>query len=301
VSLFPGQSLIMASERFQPRPGQHGATLIEIMVSLVIGLVVVGAVMVNYLSSGLSGKARSAYSQMSEDAQIAFTIMGRDISQAGYSRAVALVTGGGGTSTMSRFYTGRPIFGCNTAFTSPTATTSTVSCSLTTGHSIEVVYEADSLNALTINGTQRDCLGSSVGTTTLASGTTGFIVYNRYFVKSATAGRPELYCAGGSVGSPISAPIVENVESMTVWYGEAASAASRQPVRYVDAAAVANWSAVVSVRICLLMRSSEPILQSDEAQTLSYVDCSLTSQSIADRYARRAFFSTVALRNKVSF
>ena len=44
----------------------RGFSLIEIMISLVIGLVVVGAVMVTYLSNSKSSQQQAAYAEMKE-------------------------------------------------------------------------------------------------------------------------------------------------------------------------------------------------------------------------------------------
>ena len=280
---------------------QQGLSLVEIMVSLVIGLVVVGAVMVNYLSSGVSGRHQGAYSQMSEDAQIAFSILNTDISMAGYGRPVNVVVGG--TPTLAKGYSGRPLFACTTGFSVPTAATSTLACGASATHVIEVVYESDSSNSMgtgTVGAIGRDCLGQNLTASSVpgGGGATVTVAYNRYFVANSASGRPELHCAGQTGTAQ---PIIENVESMKLWFGEAASTTAREITRYVTADVVANWSAVISVRTCLLMRSSEPVLAADEGETNTYLDCDQVSQTSNDRYARRAFFSTATLRNKMAF
>ena len=73
---------------------QRGFSLLEIMVSLVIGLVVVGAVLVSYIASGKAGKQQSAYAEMNENAQIALGILSRDLLLAGYANPTSLVTSG---------------------------------------------------------------------------------------------------------------------------------------------------------------------------------------------------------------
>jgi type IV pilus assembly protein PilW len=91
---------------------------------------------------------------------------------------------------------------------------------------------------------------------------------------------------------------------MKVWYGVQGAANSRQVVRYVTATAIngvgaPEWSNVISVRVCLLMRSSEPVLTGED--TLTYLDCDSATQTSNDHYLRRAYFTTSALRSKMAF
>ena len=54
----------------------------------------------------------------------------------------------------------------------------------------------------------------------------------------------------------------------------------------------------MSVRICLLMRSAEPILTGED--TLTYLDCDSAPQTSADKYLRRAYFTTATVRTKMT-
>lgn len=282
------------------RMRQRGMSLVEVMVSLVIGLVVVGAVMISYLGSGVSGRQQAAYSQMSEEAQIAFSILGKDIGMAGYGRPVNVVVGA--TPTISKAFTGQALLGCTTGFSNPLAATSTLACGTSATHVIGVAFESDASNSIgtgTIGDYGRDCLGQTLAESTVPATTmTVTVAYNRYYVANSANGVPELHCAG-QTGTP--QPLVANVESMKIWYGEAANASGRQIVRYVAANNVTDWNAVISVRICLLMRSGDKVLVADEVAAKTYVDCDQTAQTSGDGYARRAFFSTTTLRNKMAF
>lgn len=273
----------------------RGVSIIEILISLVIGLVVVGAVLVSFIGSGQSSREQSAYAQMSEDAQIAFAIMSRDLLLAGYAQP----TGLNADSTLARTYAGNAVFGCDSGFVSPTATGAVACNAAGSNPALEVVYEADTSNTVpTSANVPSDCLGASLAPQ-VAGAITYFLAHNRYYVATNASGRSELYCASDKAGGT-GQPLVENIESMKVWYGEANAAAPRQIVRYVPASAVASWGSVVSVRICLLMRSPEAVLSAGEG-TGGYLDCDSVSQTSADRRVRRAFFSTTTLRNKMAF
>jgi type IV pilus assembly protein PilW len=290
---------------------QRGLSMVELLVSMALGLVVVGAVIITYTSSGASGARQNALAQMQEDVQLAFSLVSRDLQMAGYSEPVGIViTGGaGGTATFSKKYTGRPLFACSTPMNTATVALSAsnedgVTCSVagsTATHSLVVNYEANASNAV-VNaaGNPTNCLGSAASSvTSLATPTVTFsLVSNRYYVSSSGAsGRPELSCAGPGVAGQ---PLVENVESIKLWMGQADAANPRRAVRYVEPADVgADWGTIVAVRICLLMRSAEPVLAIEDDK--SYRDCSGDVATSADRRIRRAFYSTVALRNKTAF
>lgn len=278
----------------------QGVSLVEVMVTLVIGIVVVGAVLVSLMSSGKAGRQQAAFAEMNENAQVASGIIGRDLLLAGYARPTGL---GVGVSTFTRTYSGRAVFACDSGFSSP-STTGSVSCASSgTAPALEVVYEADTTNTVpTSAGVPSDCLGN--GLTAESGG--HYLTYNRYYVLTGSTGRPELHCASrlGNAGQPL----VDNVERMKIWLGEANAADPRTIVRYVTPGNVTDWGRVVSVRLCLLMRSSEAVLDAGEttdaatnAALLSYLDCDGATQSSSDRFLRRAYFTTTTLRNKMAF
>ena len=275
-------------------------SLIEVLVSLVIGLIVVGAVMVSYLGSGKTSKVQAAYAELNENAQIAMTLLNRDFLLAGYAQP----TGISGSATFTRSYADRPIFGCdkglnNVSRRNQTAPWDSTVC-LTSGaadHVVEVVYEADLTNTVpTAANTPSDCVGNTLPTTVVGT-TTYYIAHNRFYLSSSTAGKSELYCASqqGATGQPL----VDNVEAMKMWYGESNAASPRQIVRYVTASSVADWGRVLSVRVCLLMKSSEAVLSAEDP--LNYLDCDGVERTSADNFVRRAYFTTTTLRNKMAF
>jgi type IV pilus assembly protein PilW len=120
---------------------------------------------------------------------------------------------------------------------------------------------------------------------------------HRYYVKDLT-----LSCAtAGGTGQAL----VPNVETLQITYGVSSGwqidqPDKRRPVRYVDATQVTNWADVVAVHLCVLMRSSEPVLDKGETATHGYTDCDGTAQTATDGYLRRAYATTVALRNRVA-
>ncbi|HOI67768.1 MAG TPA: prepilin-type N-terminal cleavage/methylation domain-containing protein [Thiomonas arsenitoxydans] len=76
---------ISLSPQSPRRIRQSGLTLVELMVAMLLGLVVVGAVVSVLLSSRQSYTTNYALSQVQDNARIAFELMARDIRQAGSS------------------------------------------------------------------------------------------------------------------------------------------------------------------------------------------------------------------------
>lgn len=312
---------------------QSGASLIEIMLSLAIGLVVVGAVLVSYLGSGQSGKYQNAYAQMNEDAQLALNILSREIQMAGYVNPTSVVAA---TQTLAGSFTDQAVGGCDTGFAvaaaapvavvptawnvttgAPTATNAAAvnrTCGVGGSVAFEVGYEADIQNTVaSAGGFPTDCLGNSlqnVLVTPTAVFPPFYPVRNRYYVaNNAASGLPELYCRSNAVtaaGVSIAGqPIIENVQSIKVWYGMTGDESAVAPprprriVRYVNAATVAgNWDRVVAVRVCLVLRSSERVVSSDEAT--SYRDCDNVVTNITDGFLRRSYFTTASIRSRMA-
>jgi type IV pilus assembly protein PilW len=261
-----------------------GFALIEILVALAIGLVVVGAVLASYLSNAQTGRLQSAVAQMDEDAQIGLRILTRELLMAGYALPTSM---NADTRVFNQSYDGRAVFGCDKGFSAaPSANPST--CAISGGTpSIEIAYEVDLYNSVVSNGKGTDCAGEA-----LPASQNG-ITFNRYGVGSSSPGRSELRCSSGN--STI--PLVDNVERLQFWYGQSDGGATPQLIRYTQAGG-ADFSRVMSVRVCLLMRSSEAPAKAEDAAWQSYLDCDGVRRTAADGRLRRVYFSTIALRSK---
>jgi type IV pilus assembly protein PilW len=290
------------------RTRQRGLSLVEILVSLVIGLVVVGAVLLTYLGSGQSSALQTAASQMNEDAQVGLSILARDLMNAGYTLPT-------GASAATGRLSGPPpsgVFGCDLGFKAPNKLGELLRADdcATAGSSaaIEVVYEAD-LDNTSPNANRRptDCAGRGIPTTPALSPAPW--LRNRYHIANhGSTGRPELRCASnvpGVGGVALGAePLLENVELLHLRYLEAVSpllgtAPDAQRFGYRRASEVTDWGNVLAVRICLQMRSATPVLSSEDPT--SYLDCDQNTQSSSGRLLRRSYFTTVALRNRLTY
>ncbi len=308
------------------RARQAGLTLIELLVSLAIGLVIMVAIVSAYVGAAGSSRVAESYSRMNEDAQAALTILSQHLRMAGNnpkqnSYAVA-------TPRNPAFGTGTfALRGCDGNFSNLTSATdiASLTCSTTSGvDSIAVAYEADRYNTVPDStGTPTDCLGQALptstgtvnawnGTAVAATSVTFSIADNRFYVGTSTAiTTPSLFCKGNGGSSP--QPLVENVEDMQFIYGVAPSTASStltvagyltatQVITQTDLAALTSdalrWDKVATVRVCVLIRSENAV--APDASSARYVQCDGTiNESPPDLRLRRAYSTTVVLRNRM--
>jgi type IV pilus assembly protein PilW len=311
-----------------------GFSLVEIMVSLVIGLVVIGAVFANYLNNSAGTRQAAALAQVAQDATLAMGILRNHITMAGYSRP----NGVNATSrTMARLYSGQVIFGCTEGFDASTdnnASYDTITCNQASPPSTQakpdalaILYEADGattpLVGTTPTPTPSDCAGSGLVITGTAPNDF-YMADNRFAIipgsastATTSATPPGLGCLGNGGVAWLSQlknsaganktyqPLVENISDMRIWYGIAnvnptTAAIGNNVVQYLTGAQVAAtaggaWDRVIAVRVCLIARSSEQVL--DQAQP--YYDCAGNVVTPSDRYIYRAFKSTVVLNNRL--
>lgn len=290
---------------------QHGLTIVELMVSMAIGLVVIGAVFVNYLNSSVGSRHAAAMVQVTDDASLALGILRNHIAMAGYSSPTGISSDG----VLQRQFSGVFILGCDGGFASdaaakkndPTQVTCVTGQPASNGpDSILVRYEADGSNAPVVNNMPADCIGTALTAN-------GSIMDNRFGIDAAN---DQLECQGNGgtgVGDPdlqtAKQPLLDNVADMQITYGMSDSVAGtpgKNVVRYVTASQVAlpgsaswqdSWNNVISVRVCLLVRSTKPALD----QNASYIDCNNTRQDLTnDRRIYRAFTTTVTLNNRIA-
>ena len=316
-----------------------GFSLIELMVSLTIGLVISIAAMSAYLGSANASRVSAAQARMDEDGQAALKFLSQQIRLAGanpvqngraldYRRnPVFSTTYVGGTSTA--YSTTLPTFvpaytpsafsirGCDGTFTNLASATTLdgLTCAgtaSTSPDSIAVSYEADAYNTIkTSTGAATDCLGSALSTvtTSVALVATFAAADNRFYIANSTAGVPNLYCKGSATTA--AQPIVENVEDMQFRYGSVSATATLttdtvagylgavdiEPTTTTAAAAATNWGRILTVRICVVVRSENPVVADTNSGQYYKCDGALDTAK-TDLRQRRAYSTTVVLRNR---
>lgn len=295
------------------RRGQSaGVTLIELMISMVIGLVLIGALISLYAGTVGTNTVSNAQAEMNEDAQFALKIVASQLRQAGYNPVNP------GRTTLNTMPGGFAVFGCDQGFSNPVTATDAAlltcnSVASAGGHAIVATYEADIYNTVPSGGIPTNCLGEALSQRSMVEGAVTYNYYvaeNRLYVKNNT-----LYCAGVSAATQEQA-LVDNVQRIEFTYGASSpTTTSTAVVGYLTATElgaatgtstgvhaqltaltpVNRWAEVLTVRVCVLMRSAKPVFEDNT----SYYGCDTSSLAAADKYLHRAYVTTVALRNRI--
>lgn len=149
-----------------------------------------------------------------------------------------------------------------------------------TSDQIEITYRSNT-----------DCLGQD----TVANN--NGIAVNRYFIDEAT---DRLMCLGN--GNAVAQPVADGIESMQILLGENTNFANDSPQlpsaeQYVNINDNDNTTRVVSVRIALLSRTTNPIKKQAIQETFTLLDTEITPAN-PDRFKRQVITTTIPLRNR---
>lgn len=327
--------------RRKPRLSRHtaaGVTLIELMVSMAIGLIVVLATLVAYLGASDAAKVAEVQARMNEDGQAALAILSQQLRMAGSNpkqsgrtelaqrNPVYLPSSLPTTFALTAF----AIRGCDGKFQNIALATSVDSlvCGAPTADpdSIAVTYEADAFNTVVAPGTSQptDCLGDplttltamvtvldAAGTGTQTAPVTYHVADNRYYIgTSAAISSPSLYCKGN--GTPGAArPLVENVENLQITYGTVPALAPTIPGKiagYLDTAQLATELAGLPTDAARWDRVVSARIcvvvrsiqpAAPDLNSARYARCDGSMEdNPPDRRLRRAYSTTVTLRNR---
>lgn len=294
---------------------QHGRTLLELLIALAIGLVIMLALGTVYLGTSSTTRQSTSVNRMSEDAAIVFKFIGDNLRMAGFSRPRALTLPGGPiidgvkVTAPDRAFTGAAVRGCDHGFADSSVAFENLTCAADANQpaAIAIRFEGDELNTVPINGNPSDCLNQEVVDTLTSVLGPYHLIESRFATRSdGASGTPELTCGGNGSDTFSPQPLVQFVEDIQLRYGiTSASQTSRDVARYVTAAEINalggsvdhDWSRVVNVRICLVMRGQNR----DQSDSSSYIGCDGNTAASDDGLARRAFTSVYALRNASDF
>ncbi len=276
------------------------------MISLAIGAVLTGTVLLSVTSSGMSGRRLDAQASLSESGRIAVSQIAGKLRMSGFwqpgSEVLSVDSAQGGMPM---------VFGCVDGFTTASAAWADLSCAAGQdgGGAVAMRYEAGE----TGTAMAQDCAGRDVRAAGLDS------IEDRYFVLLPAANAPGLYCQPTTGGDPIL--LVEGVERMVLRYGLSPIAVNPVVNRAFDAPTLEgrtsrywaassldpscgpgtipanSWCAVTAVDVCLMMRTPDGVA---DQTSVPYLDCGNTVKTVADRRLRMAARTTVTLRNRAS-
>lgn len=288
---------------------QSGFTLIELLISITLGFVVIGAVLVMHQTGSAATRMATAQGQMNEDAQMALSVLAHELRIAGFNPTRNV---GGARNDLRQG--GWTIFGCDNTFTDATVPlVSGLTCTAGAGNSaIALVSEGDSFSGrrTQLTNLPMDCIGNGVAadpTPSIDGGNYHTMQARIYIANNA------IMCKGSGDLAQAQA-LAENIDSLLVRYG--VTNAANQVLGYLSANAIntaidANlvaltplqrWDRVVSAQICVVVMSENPVLndirdQADATANPTYRDCDDGLVAITDGRLRRTYRTTVLLRN----
>lgn len=248
---------------------QHGMTLIEILIALLIGAFLLGGVLQIFVSSKQTNRMQENLSRLQENGRFAMNFLTKDVRMAGY-------------------------WGCLTPSV-PDVDIAGNNDNAAAGDNID-----NGTDTLTLRGAFSQIpigvCGTAVDTATPdnyyndASSRVDYRINNSVLQKADTDADTNTNTAGTFQS------LIEGIENMQILYG-ADTNADNAPDYYVPAGTVGlNMAQVVSIRISLLVRTIDDNLA---AQTLLYNFNGVNNIDPGDRRIRRVFTSTIALRNRL--
>lgn len=310
------------------RAPQQGRSLLELMIALVIGFIILGAVLLTSVGNGGASRRQNSVTTLNEDAAIATTLLTNQLRQAGYTRFRGQPTpnssGSPDLTVQYRNYNGPPVRGCDGGMRNYGVTMSGINCVNGAGaDAFMVAYEANTLNTFptrTQPASPTDCLGATLPAQVPSEsndGSTYFLVENIFFLDRDTN---SLMCSGnGNLGTP--QPLIGNVIDMQVLYGVAAMqepSPGAVPVplfeaqQYLTATEIdtlpilpvgttvsperGRWVRVVSMRVCLVLQSENELYDA----ITPYTGCNGQNVRPTDKRAYRAVTVTTALKNRTT-
>jgi type IV pilus assembly protein PilW len=299
---------------------QSGYTLVELMVSLAVGVMVMGAAAAAYLSISESQRSLTEKSYAAESARFAMETLGREIQNASFypvnevtpittaTPQSALPIGSFATGAESNLATSpehlrSPVFGCSSKKIDATKTTSV--CVAHTSASPAV--DSDTLVASYYTdddfgkdrGNNTDCARA---TPAAVAGSNGklFFISNSYTLTPVTLKLEGntiktfgLACAGSA--SPVNnyVPLITGIEQLRLSYlvqGETTA-----QFKSANSVLANDWSKVIAVKVCLVARS----LQNVRLQASSYYfkDCADATQTFATGIERKRYTQIFVVKN----
>ena len=307
-----------------------GFSLIELMISLAIGLVMMVVVFSAYLGASAAGRIAEAQGRMNEDAQAALSVLTQQLRMAGNNPIQFDRTAESPRnpvykqeSTGTAYYSSFMIRGCGEKFNTSSLITNLddLKCSDGGGYSanaIAVSYEADVFNTVsTVEGEPTDCLGAKLPKIKNTAGNPSYPDYNvaenRFYIDVSPDKVPSLYCKGNGLNDNQEskpAPLVENIEDLQFTYGVVVTAGDLktasisgylQANKFMEKIALpddaARWARVVAVRICIVARSEARV--ATDLASARYTKCNGEIETAPpDLRLRRAYTTTVVLRNR---
>lgn len=262
------------------KTGQRGVSLVELMVSMTIGLFLLAAIGSLFVGSKQTYRTGDNLSRLQENGRFAVDMLGKNIRVAGFTQISFAPVAFGAAPTAATF--------SGTALDdAAVAGAKSGSDSITVSYDVKPGSTADT-----------DCLGATppIPATSPTTPTTPRVI-NAFWIRADPANSSNFQLMCSSNGA--SGALLDGVEEMKILYG----VPTGLNTKYTAAPTATEMASVSTVRLCVLLRTTSNNLAT-QAQT--YRDCngmfdasaaSITAPT-GDRYIRRAYTATVNVRDR---
>ncbi|MDP5009001.1 MAG: PilW family protein [Glaciimonas sp.] len=286
----------------------HGFTLVELMISVTIGLVLLLFMSSLYFNSKASTRINDDSAHLQEDGAYALNLIGRNVMQAGYGKMLS------GTTID---FVGQGITGYDDCTAG--GTSASYAC-VTSLPSFTISYQTD--DAFDSNtGAGGDCTGATVGAVAASAATAetstspevaavdavSAVVVNKFFVaKKKGESTASLYCAGNGTSS-VAQPILSNVDNLVLTYGVDKNGVYA-PAQFLTKASDVNaltmsglnkdkWDQVITVSVCVEIHSANNVT-GGSAKT--YIKCDGKTGTATDNKLHTSLTRVFTLRNRAT-
>jgi type IV pilus assembly protein PilW len=316
---------------------QAGRTLVELMIAATVALTVMSALIAVYIGTARAFRVAGELASIADSGQVAMYLIGDSIRQAGYGEIVGsdLTLGApqvGTYRSQTLFAAGSSLAGCSGArFVDETSATPVCGAALDPAFdTLMVRFQGDAVIPPP-QGRIDDCLGTQVPNETLPANHVGSaLVAGRPMILNVYYGLTDaLWCRGNgraTEDAPFAAAqqMVSNVEQFKVFYGfddlryanpavsPVSSVRSIRDATWLNGrpAATMPWDFVVTVHVCMLIRSAPAAGGSlNSAASSTYARCPMTAAEAAgaaqmvtasDGVVRRMYSQAFTVRSRSS-
>lgn len=254
---------------------QQGLSLIELMIAVVLGLMILSSL--GYILVGSHGtyRSHSASAHVMDTGRNAMNFIAYNIRVAGRAEITPLAT-----DKRTEMPAGSvPITGTDGVGDGDPDT-------------LVVNYQLSTLNG----GSIEDCNGNgaAIAKSNILAANGSTLGQYGTVQNTINLNGTDLRCTGNGAVTP--QPVAEGIEDLQFLYGVDTSGNDAVD-SWLTASNVSNWSQVVAVQVCMMVRSIEDGVL-DAAQTLT--NCLGKSVTANDRRLRRVFTSVFVMRNRVN-
>ncbi|MCK5901894.1 MAG: PilW family protein [Cocleimonas sp.] len=271
-----------------------GFTLVEMLISIMLGIIIILGLTTVYVSSQKSSSTRNAIANMEANARIALSAMRQTIKHAGYPSIYNIPIEKPFHSAEDGAINITQKCRNNTELlVKPSSIKNKVTRDNGFKDQLIVKYIADNVNNPKAQVTT-DCLGVVVPITCSGDPDNGMlnpanaVVYNALYINDKNT----LLCAGSRVSIP--QPLAEDIVQMQFLYGVNNGAG----VAYLTATEVeanSQWFSVISVQVAILVRSQNDILKQKEQRAFVLLDNQIFKD---DKRLYRVYSTTINLPNR---